>query len=134
MIYSVSSFCIYTALFDNVQFLIKILMNFFFGYKILQSSFDKHQSLKFDIRCFSYPGNEVQSPDFGRFLTILEISFNVYTFEWSKIFIYDIKLWANNQYHEKDIFVKSALWSNPYKVLFRLYSSERFETWSVSRY
>ena len=47
------------------------LHEIFFGSKILSSSCDKHQN--FDYGCFSYPGNEAQSPDFGHFLTILGI-------------------------------------------------------------
>ena len=42
-----------------------ILHEIFFCGKILPSSFDKHQ--KFDNGCSSYPGNEAESPDFGRF-------------------------------------------------------------------
>ena len=37
----------------------------FFGSKILLSSCDKHQN--FDYGCSSFPGNEAQSPDLGRF-------------------------------------------------------------------
>ena len=47
------------------------LHEIFLGSKILFSSCDKHQ--KFDYRYSSYPGNEAQSSDFGRFLTILDI-------------------------------------------------------------
>ena len=42
-----------------------------FDSKILSSCCDKHQN--FDYECSSYPVNEAQSPDFGRFLTILGI-------------------------------------------------------------
>ena len=52
------------------EFLI-FLHEIFFGSKILPSSCDKHQN--FDYECSSYPVNEAQSPDFGRFLTILGI-------------------------------------------------------------
>ena len=52
------------------EFLI-FLCEIFFGNKILPSSCDKHQ--KFDYVCSIYPGYEAQSPDFGRFLTILGI-------------------------------------------------------------
>ena len=45
------------------------LHEIFFGSKTLQSSCDKHQN--FDHRSSSYLGNEAQSPDFCRFLTIL---------------------------------------------------------------
>ena len=41
------------------------LHEIFFGSKILPSSCDKHQ--KFNYGCSSYPGNEAQSPGFGRF-------------------------------------------------------------------
>ena len=52
------------------EFLI-FLNEIFFGSKILPSSCDKHQN--FDYGCFSYPGNEAQSSDFGQFLTIFGI-------------------------------------------------------------
>ena len=49
------------------EFLI-FLHEIIFGSKILSRSCDKHQN--FDNGCPSCPGNEAQSPDFGRFLTI----------------------------------------------------------------
>ena len=42
-----------------------------FDSKILPTFCDKYQ--KFDYECSSYPGSEVQSPDFRRFLTIFGI-------------------------------------------------------------
>ena len=52
---------------DFLMFLHEI----FFGSKILPSSCDKHQH--FDYGCSRYPGNEAQSPDFGKLLTIFGI-------------------------------------------------------------
>ena len=52
------------------EFLI-FLHEIFFGSKILTGSWNQHH--KFDCGCSSYPGNEAQSFDFGRFLTILGI-------------------------------------------------------------
>ena len=52
------------------EFLIS-LPEIFSGSKILPSSCDEHQ--KFDYGCSSYRGNEAQSPNFGRFLTIFGI-------------------------------------------------------------
>ena len=52
------------------EFLI-FLHEIFFGSKILLCYCDKHQN--FDYGCSRYSGNEAQSPDFGHFLTILDI-------------------------------------------------------------
>ena len=73
--------------------------------------------------CFSYPGNEAQSPvfgDFWRFWAFFELSvqLNVSTFTCSKKIFHNIKFGARNQYNADQIFVKSALWSGPYKVPF----------------
>ena len=79
----------------------------FFDSKILPSSFGKHQ--KFGYGCSSYSGNDAQSLDFCRILTILgellfrhkplaydtdlfmKNQFNVRTFTCSKRLFHDIK-------------------------------------------
>ena len=55
--------------------------------------------------------------------------FIVYGFTCSKRFFHDVKLWANNQYNADQIFVKSALWSGPYKVPFSVLLIRK--TWNL---
>ena len=59
---------------DFREYLIEFLIFFHeivFGRKILSITCDKQYT--FDFWCCSYPGNEAQSPNFGRILTICGI-------------------------------------------------------------
>ena len=62
---------IFEVFWEYLGKLLIFLCEIFFGSKIVSSFCDKHQS--FYYGCFSYPGNESQSPDFGRFFTIFGI-------------------------------------------------------------
>ena len=44
-------------------------------------------------------------------------------------FLHDIKIWNNNQYNKDKIFVKSTLWSSPYKVPFSVVLTKK--TWNL---
>ena len=115
-------------------------LEIFFRSKILPISCDKHQKL--DYGCSTYAGNESKSPDFGRFwrfvaffeLFVLPETFHtdyIIRYMISRVvrFFHNIKLWANNQYNADQIFVKSALWSGPYKVLLSVLLIR--ETWNL---
>ena len=103
------------------RFLEHISWNFH-GSKILSFSCDKHQNYAY--KCFRWPENEAQSPDFGHFVTNFgmfqaarfgtrtmifcdNLIQSIYSFMCIKRFFNKNNHWAENQYNADQIFENS---------------------------
>ena len=118
----------------------------FFGSKILISSCDKQD----DYGCPKLTlKTRLKSSNFGRFLRFwaffklfvlaqtfslghwlfMKNLFNIFTLTCGKRFLHYIKFWANNKHNAVHIFIKSALWSGPYKLPFSALQIRK--TWNL---